>query len=440
MDWLLKRGQMVVARGMQSACIIQDLLGEGGQAEVYRARIGDHEYALKWYRPEYVHADRRLWERLKTAINAGSPTDRFLWPFDLASLPQRSEYGGYLMPIRPPEFISVVDITRGRADTTFRSLMTLGFELADSFMKLHALGMCYRDINFGNFFFNPKTGELRVADTDNVDVNRKPGGILGTPGFMAPEVGRGHALPNSMTDRFSMAVLLFSLFMLGHPLKGKREQELPFQQADPDGTLRLCCTEPVFVYDPGNQSNRPVKGIHDVMMSYWPIYPPSLQALFISSFTRGLHDPEARVMDKEWCREMSVLRDSIFECAHCEAENFFDVDRVKKKQPLNACWSCGSAAQLPARMRIAASHGARLVVLSRGAQLFPHHLTGDEYNFSTVLAEVATNPLLLKNLSRTKWTATLANQATVEVPPGGGLPLNEGCRIHFGKAEAEVKL
>jgi DNA-binding helix-hairpin-helix protein with protein kinase domain len=440
MDWLLKRGQVVVARGMQSAYIVQDMLGEGGQAEVYRASIDDRHYALKWYRKEYVQADRRLWERLKTAINAGSPTDRFLWPFDLVSLPHHPEYGGYLMPIRPPEFISVVEITRGRVDTSFRSLMTLGFEMADSFMKLHALGMCYRDINYGNFFFHPKTGEIRIADTDNVDVNMKPGGILGTPGFMAPEVCRGQMLPNSMTDRFSMAVLLYCLFMLGHPLKGRRELELPFQENDRDGSLRLCCTAPVFVYDPDDDSNRPVKGIHDVMMSYWPIYPKSLQALFTGSFTKGLHDPEARVMDKEWCREMSVLRDSIFECRNCEAENFFNLDRVKKKQPLEACWSCGRAPELPSRMRITGAHGARLVVLSRGTQLFPHHLNGDEYNFSTVLAEVAVNPLGLKNLSGKKWTATTADGTTTERRHGEVLPLSEGCRIHFGGSDAEIKL
>ncbi len=238
MDWLLKRGQMLVARGMHSACTVQDLLGEGGQAEVYRVRVGDMEYALKWYRKEYVHADRRLWERLKTSISAGSPTDRFLWPFDLVSLPQTAEYGGYLMPIRPPEFISVLDIINRQAEPSFRSLMTLGYELADSFMKLHGLGMCYRDINFGNFFFNPNNGEVRIADTDNVDVNMKPGGILGTPGFMAPEVGRGVALPNSMTDRFSMAVLLFRLFMIGHPLMGRRETNLPYDEKDPYGTTQ----------------------------------------------------------------------------------------------------------------------------------------------------------------------------------------------------------
>jgi hypothetical protein len=227
---------------------------------------------------------------------------------------------------------------------------------------------------------------------------------------------------------------------MGHPLKGKRELELPFEETDRDGTLRLCCISPVFVYDPVNDSNRPVKGIHDVMMSYWPIYPKSLHTLFTESFTRGLHDPEARVMDKEWCREMSMLRDSIFECSHCEAENFFNLDRVKMKQPLDPCWSCGRVPQLPARMRISGPHGARLVMLSRGAQLFPHHLGGEEYNFSSVLAEVSAHPRGLKNLSSTKWTATLPDKTTGEVRPGAILPLTDGCRIHFGKAEAEIKL
>jgi eukaryotic-like serine/threonine-protein kinase len=440
MDWLLKRGQMLVARGMHSACIIQDLLGEGGQAEVYRARIGDQEYALKWYRKEYVDADPRLWERLKTSINAGMPTDRFLWPFDLVSLPQTTAYGGYLMPIRPTEFIPVAEITGGRLDTSFRALMTLGLELSDCFMKLHALGMCYRDINYGNFFFHPKTGEIRIADTDNVDVNMKPGSILGTPGFMAPEVGRREALPNSMSDRFSMAVLLFNLLMMGHPLKGKRESELPFDEHDRDGSHRLCCVDPVFVYDPNNDSNRPIPNVHHVMMSYWAIFPESLHKLFCESFTKGLHDPEARVMDKEWRREMISLRDSMYECPDCEAENFFNIDRVRRKQPQDACWSCGRVPKLPPRMRISGKHEPILVVLGKGAQLYPHHLEGDEYNFTTPFAGVVMNPLSLKNLSGSTWTATRADGSNVEVPRGETLVLSDGCRVHFGRSDAEIKL
>jgi eukaryotic-like serine/threonine-protein kinase len=134
------------------------------------------------------------------------------------------------------------------------------------------------------------------------------------------------------------------------------------------------------------------------------------------------------------------LRDSIFECSHCEAENFFNLDRVKMKQALEPCWSCGKPPQLPSRMRITGAHSPYLVMLSRGAQLFAHHLAGDEYNFSTVMAEVAVNPRGLKNLTASSWRATMADKTSLEMRPGSVLPLSDGCRIHFGKAEAEIKL
>lgn len=440
MDWILKRGQMLVARGMHSACIVQDILGEGGQAEVYRARIGTQDYALKWYRKEYLAADRRLWERLKGAINSGSPTEQYLWPFDLVSLPHTAEYGGYLMPIKPTEFISLVDLIRRRSEPSFRALVNVGFLLANSFLKLHAIGLCYRDINFANIFFHPESGDIRIADTDNVDVNLRPGGIMGTRGFMAPEVGRGEVGPNAMTDRFSLAILLFFIFMLGHPLKGKRESELPFDAADPDGSRRLCADDPVFVFDPDDASNRPVPGVQDVMLNFWPIYPESFRRLFQRSFTVGLRDPDCRVMENEWRKEMCGLRDSIFYCPKCKAENFFDIDRVKRKMVSDPCWSCGQALEFPSRMRISGSHGVSLVVLSEGARLYPHHLEGDAYNFSTTIAEITEKPLSLRNESRNKWMARTPDGASVEVVPGERFPLNEGCRIHFGRAEAEIKL
>ncbi len=83
---------------------------------------------------------------------------------------------------------------------------------------------------------------------------------MGTWGFMAPEVCRREVEPNAATDRFSLAILLFYIFMLGHPLKGKRELELAFDKSDIDGSRRLCGDDPVFVFDPANASNRPIPG------------------------------------------------------------------------------------------------------------------------------------------------------------------------------------
>jgi DNA-binding helix-hairpin-helix protein with protein kinase domain len=425
---------------MQSVAVIEDTLGEGAQAEVYRARIGDSWYAVKWYRPEYLGADPRLWERLKVAINSGSPTEEFLWPFDFVSLPRTAAYGGYVMPLKPPEFISMVDLIRRQCEPSFRVLTIVGFKLANNFLKLHAAGLCYRDVNYGNVFFNFETGDIRIADTDNVDVNLKPGTIKGTPGFMAPEVAKNLVLPNSMSDRFSLAVLLFIIFMLGHPLKGKRELTLPYDQYDPDKSRRMCEDDPLFVYDPVDESNRPVPGTHDPLLSFWPIYPNSLRKLFTRAFTAGLLDPDERVMENEWRKEMCTLRDSIFLCKNCGAENFYDLDLARLKKPMNPCWGCGAALTNPPRMRLGGAFDPQLVVLSPGAQLFAHHLEGDIYNFERPLAQVTESPFGLRNTSSRKWTSRTASGSLAEVEPGQLLPLDRDCRISFGRAEADVRI
>lgn len=440
MEWMLKPGQKLVARGMQSAVIVEGILGEGAQAEVFRARVGSSHYALKWYRQEYLPADVRLWERLNVAIQNGSPTEQFLWPFDLVSAHRNGGCGGYLMPIKPDGFISLVDLIRRHAEPSFRALCIAGFHLAHSFLKLHAAGLCYRDINFGNVFFNPETGDIRIADTDNVDVNLKPGAIKGTPGFMAPEVGRDEVLPNASSDRFSLAVLLFYMFMLGHPLKGKREMDLPYDPADPDGSNRLCVQNPVFVFHPVDESNRPQQEFHNNLLCFWAIYPDSFRKLFTRAFTVGLLDTDARVMENEWRKEMCTLRDSIFECPHCAAENFFDIEHARKKIDLDSCWGCGARLSYPPRMRIGDANDASIVMLSNGAELFAHHTERDTYNFCTPLARIISNPLSLMNLSKHEWTSRTGNGTVTVTQANEILSLQENCRINFGKAEADVKL
>jgi DNA-binding helix-hairpin-helix protein with protein kinase domain len=440
MEGMLQRGQVLIARNMQTSVEIEDTLGEGAQAEVYRARIGQAHYALKWYRPEYMAGDPKLWERLKVAINCGPPTEQFLWPFDLVSRPRSDTFGGYLMPIRSPEFISLVDLIRRRTELSFRVLSMVGFNLTNSFLKLHAAGLCHRDINLGNVFFNPGTGDIRLGDTDNVDVNLTPGSIKGTPGFMAPEVANGVVEPNAAGDRFSLAVLLFFIFLAGHPLKGKRQLTLPYDATDPDQSRRLYALEPVFLFDPHDESNRPQPGVHDNPLSFWPTYPDSLRKLFTRAFTVGLYDPDARVTENEWRKEMCALRDAIFYCPSCGAENFFDLELARQKKALGPCRGCHLALGNPPRMRLRAANGSRLVTLCRGARLFAHHLEGDLYNFENPLAEVVTDPLGLKNLSSGKWTSRGQNGSATEVKANEVLPLPADCRINFGKTVGEVRI
>ena len=80
--------------------------------------------------------------------------------------------------------------------------------------------------------------------------------------------------------------------------------DLSFDGVDRDGSHRLCIDDPLFIFGPDNPSNRPVPGVHEIAINFWPIYPKSLHDLFTQVFTRGLRDPEARVMDNDWRKEM----------------------------------------------------------------------------------------------------------------------------------------
>ena len=118
-----------------------------------------------------------------------------------------------------------------------------------------------------------------------------------TPRFIAPEIVRGEAAPSTQTDLFSLAVLLFYLFHVHHPLEGSREAAI--KCFDLPAMNRLYGTEPCFIFDPADAGNRPLPGLHDNALAHWPIYPQFLRDLFTQAFTAGLHDAAERVRTVE---------------------------------------------------------------------------------------------------------------------------------------------
>jgi len=67
---------------------------------------------------------------------------------------------------------SINDLMKRRIEPSFRALLTAGLELADSFLRLHAKGLCYRDILFGNVFFEPDTGKISIMSLSMVREKR----------------------------------------------------------------------------------------------------------------------------------------------------------------------------------------------------------------------------------------------------------------------------
>ena len=413
-------------------------IASGGQGEVYevedkknKSGKGPARYALKWYfKHSSTDYQKKLIERL---ISRGKPDHRFLWPLDM--IEQKGLFG-YVMDLRPDEYKSVLDLMKRRAEPTFAALCMAGINLADGYQSLHSQGLCYRDISFGNLFFNPADGDVLICDNDNVTVNQdSEGGTEGTPRFIAPEIIVKKKYPSTMTDLYSMAVLLFYMFMLHHPLEGAIEANI--KCLDGKAMEKIYGRAPVFIWDPVNTKNRPVPGYQDNAIIFWDIYPSYIRDLFTSAFTVGLKDPNKRVVENQWKEAIARLKNSIMYCGYCKSENFYDLEKVKKNEN-HYCWQCKGVINLPPRIKI----GSQLIMLNMDTQLFAHHIKGN-FDFSTPVGKISKHPTQpnrwgLTNLGTDNWTLTKKNGESVVVPHGKTAPLATDAKINFGPAEGII--
>ena len=433
MDGQLKAGTFLTSESSTKYKVIS-LLGAGGQGEVYDVESGGKHYALKWY---FKHmATREQKAILDNLVAKGSPDDSFLWPQDII-FKSYGESFGYIMPLRPKNFKSIVDMMKRRAEPSFYSLCRAAYNLTNGYQKLHTMGYSYRDISFGNLFFNPDNGDVLICDNDNVSANGLDNSsIYGTPRFMAPEIVVGKAKPSRNTDLYSLAVLLFYMFMMGHPLEGKLEADIKCM--DIHAMNKLYGTNPVFIYDPKDKSNRPVRGYQDNVLIYWDLYPQALKDLFTQSFTEGLTSPNKRVTEKKWLETFANLMTGVVACPKCGAEVFYDESK-DAQGVAHACWNCSRAVQMPASIVI----GKSKILLHKNAKLYAHHLY-DDYDMNTVVGSVVQNPNNpslwgIKNESKENWTYIKPDGMQLAIAIGRSAAIAKDTKINFGRVTGEFK-
>jgi serine/threonine protein kinase len=301
---------------------------------------------------------------------------------------------------------------------SFRVIATIGRELVDAFAALHASGLCYRDISFGNLRVDPDAAQVAIIDNDNVGTDAGDVFVRGTMRFMAPEIIRGEALPSTVTDLHSLAVFLFYLFVHGHPLEGSRADSTYTWQtgghvSESELAIRHLGIDPLFVFDPDGDSNRPEPG--DPMLTWWDIYPEFFRAVFVRAFTTGLVDATltGRVTEGIWRKALVRLGDSVSACPGCRAAVFYDPD-----SPRRTCWNCGHVPPVPPRLEVR----GHILVLSEGAQLTSHHLNRDR-DYRTVKAVVEAHPkragdVVIRNLTGKRWTVFPEGEEAKTVEPG----------------------
>jgi serine/threonine protein kinase len=225
---------------------IMEFIGRGGMGVVFRGRDRslDRTVAIKVLAPSlatnHTSRERFLREaRSAAAINHAN----------VATVHAVEESAQ--LPYLVMEYVEGESL-RQRLDQVGRlelkEIIRVGYQVASGLDAAHAQGIVHRDIKPGNILLETATRRARLTDfglaritTDNTLT--QTGMLVGTPGYIAPEVASGHEADHR-ADLFSFGCLLYVMatgelpFPADSTMQTLRrvvdEEATPVQQLNPD--------------------------------------------------------------------------------------------------------------------------------------------------------------------------------------------------------------
>ena len=407
----LKINELVSLTNGIKAKVIKEL-GRGGQGIVYLVELDGQKMALKWY---INPPDKKFYKNLEENVAKGAPSDAFLWPEYLTVQKPQSSYG-YIMKLRPQGYIEFGQYLLARANfKSFEAMINAAMKICEGFKALHLNGYSYQDLNDGNFFIHPETGDVLICDNDNVFPDKEKSGILGKARYMAPEIAEGK-IPDKYSDRFSLSVILFMLFYGNHPLEGARVLACPCMTESYE--KKFYGSEAIFIYDEKNNMNRPVRGVHNNVLRRWMAFPSLLRETFKTEFSEEcLRNPQKRKIEAEWQKTIQQIRDILVCCPTCHGETF--VEDAASPQ----CMECGNPFTLSGTLRI----GNRDIYLTPDTKIYVD--LDNKPDIQVVNVEGDKYPVQLRNITNSKWTVETPSGKLKTIESGESMPVKAGLRV-----------
>lgn len=416
----LKSGSKVNLTNGAQAKVVKEL-GRGGQGIVYLVEVGGKQMALKWY---LKAPDNKFYKNLEENITKGAPSDAFLWP-EYLTKKEKGSYG-YIMKLRPQGYYEFGQFLLAKKQFgSFEAMLNAAMKICEGFAKLHLSGLSYQDLNDGNFFIEPKTGDVLICDNDNVMPDGRKSGIMGKARYMAPEVVGGKA-PDKYSDRFSLAVILFMLFYGNHPFEGARVLACPCMTESFE--KKFYGSDALFIFDESCGDNRPVRGVHNNVIKRWPAFPALLRDSFKAQFSKAiLTKPESRKLERDWQKTIQALRDSLVRCPNCGDETFITDETAPK------CMNCGKPVAV----------SGYLAFPNRRIPLTPNTLVYvDNDNIPDVkVASVPGDrfPVQLQNITKDNWVVETPSGKIKQIIPGDFMPVKAGLKVSIGPLKAIIE-
>lgn len=305
------------------------LNSEGGEGNIYKIREsgGGNYWVFKEIRKydntkdkilklrEYYDKNHYIFDSVSSDFNIA-----YTWPISHVSsgytLLGKRLKGGYIMKLHDLSNTLTCGSIRCNEDQNkdelnldYGSLCDLGIKLCRAIATFHDSGYCYKDISRNNvrFNYNPSNTEKSVIliDSDNIGISGGKSDVEGTDGFTPPEIWKNQTSHTIMSDCFSVAAILFQMFIKGDPFECPPSMQSNKGPTDWDNYKK---DHPVFVFDPSDKSNTLI-GRDDTLEYFsWLAAPNMIKECFIKTFSRGLYKPELRTTMKEWVRVLSDVK------------------------------------------------------------------------------------------------------------------------------------
>lgn len=180
----------------------------------------------------------------------------------------------------------------------FKSMIEISIMLSRSIRRMHQAGLAHSDLSCNNVLIDPKTGTCVIIDIDTLVVpGMFPPKVIGTSGYIAPEILKNKGSANVYTDLFSLSVLIYEYLLLKYPFIYKKQKD----------KSKNALTDEIYLYSGNLLSNIHCLG-------------PYIEKLFLKSFTEGINNPYNRPTAMEWERGLIKTWNLLHECTNPECE------------------------------------------------------------------------------------------------------------------------
>lgn len=177
----------------------------------------------------------------------------------------------------------------------------------------------------------------------------------------------------------------------------------------------------IFIYDPQNKTNLPVRGVHNNVMRKWPAFPELLRTAFIREFSQEcLTNPDKRCLERDWQKIIQKVRDMLVVCPLCKEETFVENTQSPR------CVCCGNEFNVAGTLKI----NDRQVLLTADTKVYIDMDNKPDIHVISVPGD--RYPVQLKNITSGNWTVETPSGKLKAVEPNQSMPVKAGLKVSFG--------